>query len=173
LSPLYLLIQSAKPASLHTQTIKECQGKRSLNGIMAIISKIWSQSALELDLPLRCLVLDTVPGARARTSVRPRTPRALVRASPSDVPARAYKAFPGAPHLTPCSPSLARRPSLAPTALFRPPLPPKRRPLWPAITPGFQGHQDPGANIITRCAGTKSHTYDESWHRIECHIFTI
>jgi hypothetical protein len=35
------------------------------------------------------------------------------------------------------------------------------------------GHQDPGANIITRCAGTKSHTYDDSWHRIECHIFTI
>jgi hypothetical protein len=34
------------------------------------------------------------------------------------------------------------------------------------------GHQDPGANIITRCAGTKSHTYDESWHMIECHIFT-
>jgi hypothetical protein len=34
------------------------------------------------------------------------------------------------------------------------------------------GHQDPGANIITRCAGTKSHTYDESRHRIECHIFT-
>jgi hypothetical protein len=35
------------------------------------------------------------------------------------------------------------------------------------------GHQDLGANIITRCARTKSHTYDESWHRIECHIFTI
>jgi hypothetical protein len=35
------------------------------------------------------------------------------------------------------------------------------------------GHQDPGANIITRCAGTMSHTYDESWHKIECHIFTI
>jgi hypothetical protein len=34
------------------------------------------------------------------------------------------------------------------------------------------GHQDPDANIITRCARTKSHTYDESWHRIECHIFT-
>jgi hypothetical protein len=33
--------------------------------------------------------------------------------------------------------------------------------------------QNSGANIITRCAGTKSHTYDESWHRIECHIFTI
>jgi hypothetical protein len=28
------------------------------------------------------------------------------------------------------------------------------------VTPGFQGHQDPGANINTRCAGTKSHTYD-------------
>jgi hypothetical protein len=37
----------------------------------------------------------------------------------------------------------------------------------------ISGHQDPGANIITRCAGTKSHTYDESWHRIECYIFTI
>jgi hypothetical protein len=37
----------------------------------------------------------------------------------------------------------------------------------------ISGHQDPGANIITRCAGTKSHTYDELWHRIECHIFTI
>jgi hypothetical protein len=37
---------------------------------------------------------------------------------------------------------------------------------------GFRGHQDPSANIITRYAGTKSHTYDESWHRIECHIFT-
>jgi hypothetical protein len=36
----------------------------------------------------------------------------------------------------------------------------------------ISGHQDPGANIITRCAGTKSHTYDDSWHRIECHIFT-
>jgi hypothetical protein len=23
------------------------------------------------------------------------------------------------------------------------------------------GHQDPDANIITKCAGTKSHTYDE------------
>jgi hypothetical protein len=37
----------------------------------------------------------------------------------------------------------------------------------------ISGHQDPGTNIITRCAGTKSHTYDESWHRIECHIITI
>jgi hypothetical protein len=37
----------------------------------------------------------------------------------------------------------------------------------------ISGVQSPGANIITRCAGTKSHTYDESWHRIECHIFAI
>jgi hypothetical protein len=37
----------------------------------------------------------------------------------------------------------------------------------------ISGHQDPGANIITRCVGTKSHTYDDSWHMIECHIFTI
>jgi hypothetical protein len=80
---------------------------------MAIILKIWSQSALELDLSLRCLVLDAVPGARARTGVRPRTPWALVRASPSAKIARAYKASPGAPHLTPCSPSPTRRPSLA------------------------------------------------------------
>jgi hypothetical protein len=48
---------------------------------MAIISKIWSQSALEHDLSLRCLVLDVVPDARARTGARPRTPRVLVRAS--------------------------------------------------------------------------------------------
>jgi hypothetical protein len=32
--------------------------------------------------------------------------------------------------------------------------------------------QNPGVNIITRCARTKSHTYDESWHMIKCHIFT-
>jgi hypothetical protein len=117
-SPLYLLIQSAKPASLHTQTTNGCQRKRSLNGIMAIISKIWSQSTLELDLSLRCLMLDAVPGARARTGVHPRTPQALVRAPPSAVLARAYKASPGAPHFTPCPPSLARRPSLAPASSF-------------------------------------------------------
>jgi hypothetical protein len=87
---------------------------------MAIISKIWSQSVLELDLSLRCLVLDAVPGARARTGVRPRTPRVLVRASPSAVPARAYKASPGVPRLTPCSPSLARRPFLAPASSLPP-----------------------------------------------------
>jgi hypothetical protein len=36
--------------------------------------------------------------------------------------------------------------------------------------PGFR---ELGTSIITRCAGTKSHTYDESWRRNECHIFTI
>ena len=87
---------------------------------MAIISKIWGQSALELDLSLHCLVLDAVPGARARTGVRPRMPRALVRASPSAVPARAYKASPGAPHFTPRSPSPASHPSLAPASSFPP-----------------------------------------------------
>jgi hypothetical protein len=59
-----------------------------------------------------------MPGAKACTGVRPRTPRALVRASPSTVPACAYKASLGAPHLTPCSPSPARRPSLAPASSF-------------------------------------------------------
>jgi hypothetical protein len=33
------------------------------------------------------------------------------------------------------------------------------------------GVQNPGANINTRYAGTKSHTYDVKWHRVECHIF--
>jgi hypothetical protein len=36
--------------------------------------------------------------------------------------------------------------------------------------PGFR---DPSANIIILCARTKSHTYDDSWYRNECHIFTI
>jgi hypothetical protein len=33
--------------------------------------------------------------------------------------------------------------------------------------------RDPGVNIITRCAGTKSHTFGESWYRNECHNFII
>jgi hypothetical protein len=41
------------------------------------------------------------------------------------------------------------------------------------VTPGFRGHQDPGTNIITMCARTKSYTYDDSWYINECHIFTI
>jgi hypothetical protein len=32
------------------------------------------------------------------------------------------------------------------------------------LHPGFR---DPGANIIPRCARTKSHTYDELWYRNE------
>jgi hypothetical protein len=35
------------------------------------------------------------------------------------------------------------------------------------------GAPRPVREIITKCAGTKSHTYDESWYRNECHIFTI
>jgi hypothetical protein len=58
------------------------------------------------------------------------------------------------------------------------PHPPESAPLLASLEPHrchtrISGHQDPGANIITRCAGTKSHTYDESWHRIECHNITI
>jgi hypothetical protein len=37
---------------------------------------------------------------------------------------------------------------------------------------GFRGPKL-GREIITRCAGAKSHTYDESWHRNKCHFFTI
>jgi hypothetical protein len=87
---------------------------------MAIISKIWSQSVLELDLSLRCLMLDAVLGARASTGIRSRTPRALVRTPPSAVLTRAYKASSGGPHLTPCSPLPARRPSLATASSFPP-----------------------------------------------------
>jgi hypothetical protein len=43
--------------------------------------------------------------------------------------------------------------------------------LWEEVShPGFRGL---GANIITRCAGTKSHIYDESWYINECHNFII
>jgi hypothetical protein len=57
---------------------------------------------------------------------------------PSAVPARAYKASPGVPHLIPCSPSPARHPSLAPGSSFPPPLPPEPRPPWPAHSSHFQ-----------------------------------
>jgi hypothetical protein len=75
--------------------------------------KIWSQSALEHDLSLRCLVLDAVPDARARTGARQRTPRVLVRASPRPRSPAPLKPPSGVPHLTPRSPSLARHPSLS------------------------------------------------------------
>ena len=47
--------------------------------------------------------------------------------------------------------------------------------MWQAIVelmshPGFR---DPGANIITRCAETKSHTYDQTWYINKCHNFTL
>jgi hypothetical protein len=38
------------------------------------------------------------------------------------------------------------------------------------VTPGFRG-PNPGATHM--CARIKSHTYDDSWYRNECHIFTI
>jgi hypothetical protein len=45
--------------------------------------------------------------------------------------------------------------------------------MWGDVTPGFQGHQDQGASILTKCARTKSYTYDDSWYRNECHIINI
>jgi hypothetical protein len=94
------LIQSAKPISLHTQTTKECQGKRSLNGIMAIISKIWSQSTLELDLSLRCLVLDAVPRRHSTHWHSPAHTSSACQSHPSVMLARAFKTTPGraSPH---------------------------------------------------------------------------
>jgi hypothetical protein len=44
---------------------------------------------------------------------------------------------------------------------------------WSTVTPGFQGQQDPGANIITKCARTKSYIYDGSWYINECHNINI
>jgi hypothetical protein len=38
--------------------------------------------------------------------------------------------------------------------------------------PGFKGPK-PGHEIITKCARIKSHTYDDSWYRNECHIINI
>jgi hypothetical protein len=73
---------------------KECQGNRSLNGIMAIISKIWSQSALEHDLSLRCLVLDALPRRQsAHWRSLEHTPSAC-QSHPSVVLARAFKTTP-------------------------------------------------------------------------------
>jgi hypothetical protein len=112
-TPPYLLIQSAKLISLHTQTIKKCQGKRSLNGIMAIISKIWIQSALEHDLSLLCLVLDAVP-----------THQSACQSLPSAVLARAFKTIPRA-----CLTSLRAHPRWP----DNPPLAPASSPP-PAIT---------------------------------------
>jgi hypothetical protein len=88
------LIQLAKPISLHTQTTKECQGKRSLNGIMAIIAKIWSQSVLELDLSLRCLVLDAVPRRQSAHWSSPAHTLSACQSHPSVVLANGFKTTP-------------------------------------------------------------------------------
>ena len=42
-----------------------------------------------------------------------------------------------------------------------------------AMLMSHSGFRDPGVGIITKCARTKSHTYDDSRYRNECHIFTI
>jgi hypothetical protein len=99
-TPPYLLIQLAKPISLHTQTTKECQGKRSLNGIMAIMSKIWSQSALEHDLSLRCLVVDAVPRRQRAHWRSPAHAPSAYQSHPSAVLAHAFKTTPrhASPH---------------------------------------------------------------------------
>jgi hypothetical protein len=39
--------------------------------------------------------------------------------------------------------------------------------------PGFGGTKTRARDKIIRCARTKSHTYDDSWYRNKCHIFTI
>jgi hypothetical protein len=35
------------------------------------------------------------------------------------------------------------------------------------------GDQNPSKKIITKCDRIKSHTYDDSWYRNECHILDI
>jgi hypothetical protein len=97
------LNQSAQPISLYTKTIKESQGKRSFNGIMAIIAKIWSQSALELDLSLRCLVLDVVPRHQSAHWRSPAHTSSVCHSHPSVVLARAFKTTPrrALPHSAP------------------------------------------------------------------------
>jgi hypothetical protein len=101
----------SKTASLHTQTTRGPKRKRYLNGIMAIMSKIWAQSALELDLSLRCLVLDAVLDARARTGVRRARPERLSEprprpCSPAPIkPPRACLTSPRAHHRRPDTPS--------------------------------------------------------------------
>ena len=72
----------------------------------------------ELAQPARALALASGQVRRAPT--------------PSAVPARAYKASPGAPLFALHSPSPASHFPLAPASSFRPPLPPELRPPWPA-----------------------------------------
>jgi hypothetical protein len=45
--------------------------------------------------------------------------------------------------------------------------------LWCTVShPDFRGPK-PGREIITKCARIKSHTFDDSWYRNECHIINI
>jgi hypothetical protein len=65
---------------------------------MAIIEKIWSQSALELDHSLRSLVLDAVPRRQsAHWRLHAHTPSAC-QSHPSVVLARALKDHPQTRH---------------------------------------------------------------------------
>jgi hypothetical protein len=106
---------------------KEMSEKRSLNGIMAIIAKIWSQSALELDLSLRCHVLDAVPRRQSAHWRSPAHTLSVCQSHPSAVLARAFKTTPrrASPHS-------------AHTFTGRPPEPPECRPPWPAISRDLQ-----------------------------------
>jgi hypothetical protein len=48
--------------------------------------------------------------------------------------------------------------------------------MWPGLVCiGSVSHPDLRANtgVNQICARIKSHTYDDSWYRNECHIFTI
>jgi hypothetical protein len=62
---------------------------------MAIISKIWSQSALELDLSLRCPVLDAMPRRQSAHWRSPAHTASACKSHPSVMLARAFKTTPG------------------------------------------------------------------------------
>src|SRR5688572_20506025 len=61
-------------------------------------------------------LVDTPAFAQPARTLAPASGQVSSAPSPSAVLAHTFKASPGAPHLTPCSPSLARRPSLAPAS---------------------------------------------------------
>jgi hypothetical protein len=118
-SPLYLLIVSKTCKHPHTND----------KGMSEEEISQWDHGHNLKDLePIHAWTrpLSALPRARRRArrqSAHWRLPahaRALVRAPPSAMLARAYKAFPGVPHLAPCSPSPARRPSLAPASSLPP-----------------------------------------------------
>ena len=72
--------------------------KRSLNGIMAIIVNIWSQSALELDHSLRSLVLDAVPRRQSTHWRSPAHTLSACQIHPLSMLARALKDHPRTRH---------------------------------------------------------------------------